>query len=409
MTARFTDVFIRNLKPTPQRYDLREVDGFGIRVFPSGEKSWFYFYTFLGRKRRMTLGKYPAMGLKEARAAHTRAKQLLTQGLDPAEARKTDRQAQARALLEAQRNPTVSTLVREYLEYWAKPRKRSWREDERILNKDVIPVWGKRQARDIQRRDVVLLLDAIKDRGAPIQANRTLAVIRRLFNFSVERGVLETTPASHIKPPGKETPGERTLTAEEIGRFWHGLEAAPMSAPVRSALRLILVTGQRPGEIAGMAWPEIIGDWWTIPGFRTKNGESHRVPLSGLASALLAELEALRTSDWVFPSPHTDKDQAIGATALDHALRRCAFDDLAPFTPHDLRRTVGTRLGELGFNRLIQDKVLNHKDNSVGGIYDRHSYDKEKRLALEAWANHLQAILSGEALPTNVMPMKRTN
>lgn len=411
MPQKFTDVFIKSLSPRAERYDVREGDGFGVRIFPSGEKSWFFIYHYLGRKRRMTLGSYPAMGLKDARVAYADARRKLAQEIDPAEQRKATKEALALAHEAERRDPTVKTLVLEYLEHWARPHKRSWPQDERILNKEVVTVWGQRKARTIKRRDVVLLLDGIKNRGAPILANRTLAVVRRMFNFAVERGILDTTPTGHIKAPARENHRERVLTALEIRQFWHGLNGAPLALPTRLALRLILATGQRPGEVVGAQWSEIdmISAWWTIPAEKTKNGNLHRVPLSGLALDILEALREVSASPvWVFPSPRTINNRPITTSALDHAIRRCTFEDVAPFTPHDLRRTVGTSLGELGFNRLVQDKVLNHKDNTVGGIYDRHSYDKEKRLALETWADHLQSILTDEARQTNVRPINRS-
>lgn len=406
MPTKFTDVYIKNLPAKVARYDLREGAGFGIRVFPSGEKSWFYIYHHHGRKRRMTLGSYPAMGLKDARQAHAEAARLLAQGIDPAEDKIEKRQAAIVAAEIERKNPTVQTLVHEYLEHWAKPHKRSWVQDARILYKDVLPTWRNRKARDIDRRDLVLVLDAIKARGAPILANRTLAVVRRMFNFAVERGILDTSPAGHIKAPGKENRRDRVLTREEIRIVWHGLDDAPVSDHTRLALRLILVTGQRKGEVLAMEWPEvdINSGWWTIPAGKSKNGLLHRVPLSSMATEIVDELRTMSTSPrWVFPSPRVMSDQPMTGAAVDHALRRCSFEGVGHFTPHDLRRTVGTSLGELGFNRLVQDKVLNHKDNTVGGIYDRHSYDKEKRLALDAWAEHLRGIVTGEVKPSNVV------
>jgi integrase len=406
MPRRFTDIFIRNLKPKASLYDLREAEGFGIRVFPNGAKSWIYLYTFEGRKRRLTLGKYPALALKEARVQYVKAAERLAQGIDPA----TDRHQKRRSALEAHREPTVAHLVEEYLERWAKPRKRSWARDQAILYKDVIPRWGKRKARDITRRDVVLLLDAIKARGAPIGANRTFEIVRRMFNFAVERGILDSTPTSHVKPVAKENRRDRVLSRAELRQVWSSLETAPISHPIRLALQLILVTGQRKGEVITLEWADLDlkTAWWTIPAHKTKNGLVHRVPLSLMALNIIGELHRCRLSEqWVFASPIGGSQRPITAPAVDHALRRCEFEGVAHFTPHDLRRTMATALGELGFDRLIQDKALNHKDRTVGGIYDRHSYDTEKRLALNAWADHLQAILTGETKPTNVLALKR--
>ena len=156
----------------------------------------------------MTLGTYPAVGLASARVEHAKAGKVLEEGGDPGkqlvERRKAERTTE-----------TVADLVDEYLEKWARPRKRSAAEDERILRKDVLPVWGRRKARDIGRRDVVLLLDGIIERGAPIQANRTLGVVRRMFNFAISRDMLDTTPVVMVKPPSKENQRDRVLTSAE--------------------------------------------------------------------------------------------------------------------------------------------------------------------------------------------------
>jgi integrase len=182
-----------------------------------------------------------------------------------------------------------------------------------------------------------------------------------------------------------------------------------MSQSIRLALKLMLATGQRKGEILNAQWPDIDleAGWWTIPAERAKNGMLHRVPLNTTALAILRELQALNLPrPWLFPSPRAGGQKPITAMSVDHAIRRCDFDGLAHFTPHDLRRTVATTLGALGFNRLIQDKVLNHVDRTVGGIYDRHSYDKEKQQALDAWDRRLQEILT-ERSNGNVITLQR--
>jgi hypothetical protein len=160
--VKFTVRGIEALKPKTNRYDILESDGhgFGIRVAPSGRKSWIYLYHHGGRLRRMTLGTYPNMTLADAHKAHATARAAVKQGEDPAA-----KHVQARH--EALHAPTVEKLAHEYLERWAKPHKRSWHEDERILIKDVPPVWGRRKATEIRRRDVIALLDDIHDRGGP--------------------------------------------------------------------------------------------------------------------------------------------------------------------------------------------------------------------------------------------------
>jgi len=402
----FTDKQIKALKPKDHIYDVREKNGFAIRIFPSGEKSWVFIYTYSGRKRRMTLGDYKTMTLAEARIKHGEAyKTLKSEDKDPA-------LVQKQAKMDTRDSSTIDGLIDEYIEKWAKPRKRSWKEDERILNHDVKPKWGKRKAKDITKRDVVLLLEDIVKRGAPIAANRTFACIRRMFNFAVERDIITATPCVTIKAPSKENQRDRCLSANEIKAFWHGLNSAPMSEATKIALKLQLVTAQRKGEILGAEWCEINFDtgWWVIPENKAKNGIHHRVPLSELAIELITELKKLSgKSRWLFPS-ETGKSHMRGES-IDKAVRRSdekVFKKakLKHFTPHDLRRTAATHMTEMGISRLVVSKILNHVDSSITSIYDRHSYDPEKKNALTAWSKKLQQIINDSVTDHNIIAFK---
>ena len=416
---RFTDKGIAALKPKSERYEVWEDGrtGLGVRVSPKGRRSFVHMYRFDGKARRMTLGTYPGVGLASARVKHANAKELLAKGTDPGaqqiERKRTERQAE-----------TVNDLAEEYLEKWARPRKRSAGEDERILRKDVLPLWGKRKAKDIRRRDVILLLDGIVERGAPIAANRTLGVIRRMFNFAVARDLLDATPVAMVKAPAKENQRDRVLSTDEIRTLWNGLDDAAMSPAIKLVLKLQLVTAQRKGEVIGASLSEfdLEEKAWIIPAERAKNGIAHKVPLSPMALGLIEEAKALASeSGWLFPSPRGDGH--IAPRAVNHALwRACMPPEKRPkaarfsqtpaigltnIVPHDLRRTAASGMTALGINRLVVSKILNHVENSVTAIYDRHGYDAEKRHALEAWAAHLEGILSGKPKADNVVLMAK--
>jgi integrase len=428
---RFTDRSIAALKPKAERYEVWEDGrtGLGVRVSPKSRKSWIYMYRFAGKARRMGLGTYPLVSLASAGVKHARAKELLAEDIDPG-ARQVERKRAERTA------ETVADLIDEYLEKWARPRKRSANEDERILRKDVLPVWGKRKAKDIRRRDVIELLDEIVDRGAPIQANRTLAVIRKMFNFAIGRGILDTTPVAMVKAPSKENQRDRFLSADEIRIFWKGLDKAPMSDGIKLALNLQLVTAQRKGEIIGAALSEFDLDEavWTIPAERSKNGQAHRVPLSSLALELIEEArelarkkahdttdedihDATAEPEWLFPSPRGEGP--ISAPAINHALYRVLRSDphgrpepaikLENMTPHDLRRTAASGMTALGTSRLTVSKILNHTETGVTAVYDRHSYDAEKRRALDAWGARLMEIVEGKPAAQNVVPLVAGN
>jgi integrase len=404
---KFTDRSIQALKPHEKRYiEWKDGgNGLGIRITPSGRKSFIFMYRFDGRPRMMTLGVYPKTTLADAHQDQANALKLLEKGIDPGERRVEANQEARKAL-------TVKQLGDEYLEKWAKPRKRSWEEDKRILDKDVLPRWKHRRAKDITRRDVITLLDSIVDRGAPIAANKTLAVIRKMYNFAIGRDIVETTPCAAIPAPSKINQRDRVLSADEIKAFWNNLEEAEMSKEIRLALKLQLLTAQRRGEIATIAWNDVDSEsgWWTIPAERSKNTLPHRVPLSSQATAILEELKALNPeSSWVFPSPR-GKKTPVTADSLTKALSR-NFDKLKTehFSPHDLRRTAASQMTAMGISRLVVSKILNHVESGITAVYDRHSYDKEKRQALDAWGRQLDTIIKGkdEESEDKVVELKR--
>ncbi len=381
---------MKNLKPKPERYEVWEGRGFGIRVSTSGIKSWVCMYRIDGKAKRITFGNYPKMSVAEAHAAFGKALADLDKGIDPGATMVNSNKENRLA-------STVEELAKEYLEKWAKPRKRSWEEDERMLIKDVIPYLGKRKAKDINRRDIVVLLDKILERGSPIATNRTLAVTRRMFNFAVERDIISATPCYGFKAPTKENRRDRVLSSDEIHYFWQGLNDASMSELSRLALKFQLVTAQRKGEIVSSEWEEfdLVSSWWTIPAHKAKNNSLHRVPLSELALELLQQIKTESgNSRWLFPAPNSDKH--VTPESIDHAIRRSmgAFKNIKHFTPHDLRRTAASHMTASGISRLVVSKLLNHVENSVTAIYDRHGYDKEKKQAIEIWGEKLRDIVS---------------
>ncbi|MFZ5450919.1 MAG: tyrosine-type recombinase/integrase [Thermodesulfobacteriota bacterium] len=398
---KLTDMVLRNLKPQARRYLLWGDNGFGVRVSPKGKKTFVYSYRFERKARFMTLGDYPRMKLADAHVAHAEAMKKLEKGIDPGAEAVTEREEERKA-------PTVASLVEEYLEKWARPRKRSWREDKRILEKDILPAWRERKAREITKRDVLRLLDGIVDRGAGIMANRTLAIVRRMFNFAVGRDIVSVSPCLSVRAPAPEQQRDRVLTVDEIRALWHALEGAKMmSDGTKLALKLQLVTGQRKSEVVSARWDEIdfTEKWWTIPPEKAKNKLPHRVPLSPLALELLQAVKGLSgDSPWLFPSPQTDRH--ITPEAIDHALRRPGLEALGfSFVPHDLRRSAASHMTGMGISRLVVSKILNHVERGVTAVYDRHSYDFEKRQALEAWDRKLRGII--EEAETNVVPMVR--
>lgn len=387
---RLTDSKIKGLKPKKTPYIVSEDGGMGVRVYPSGKRSFIYMFRFDDTPRLLTIGPYPITSLHSARMEAVNAKDKILKGTDPAKVKKNTKETHRDA-------ETVKALVDEFIEKWSKPRKRTWKEDLRILKKDVIPAFGRRKAKDIKRRDIVLLLDNIVERGAPIQANRALAVIRKMFNFAVTRSILDTSPCAAIPAPSKENCRERVLSDNEIKAFWLELNKTNMHNLIQLSLKLMLVTAQRKQEVTNAKWNEfdLKSGWWTIPSERSKNGHPHRVPITTIAKELLIKIREFSTnSEYLFPSPRTDSP--ITGQSIDHALRNNADCFSIPaFTPHDMRRTASSKMTESGISSSDVSKILNHSENTtISRHYDHYSYDKEKKSALIKWSRRLESIVS---------------
>jgi len=388
---KFTDKSLKALKPKTERYEVWEdgKTGFGIRITPRGVKTFIWMYRYEGKAKRLTLGNYSTINLHEANKLLAVSKEKLYYGSDPGNQMVQERKAHRNAML-------VSTLVDEYLERYAKPNKRSAYEDERILKKDILPAWGGIKAKSVTKNDVLELLDTILERGAPVTANRTLACVRKMFNWAHSRDLLDQNPCFGVKAPSRENHRDRVLTKEEIIKLWKNLPKTKMTKIVRLAIQFQLVTAQRKFEILHARQDEfdLNNKIWTIPAENSKNKLAHRVPLSPLALNLLEQIQTIQDdSVYLFFSSRTSRP--IQGSAIDHALRKNReILELTDITPHDLRRTAASHMASIGINRLVISKVLNHVEQSVTSIYDRYSYDKEKREALELWSNFLEETLT---------------
>ena len=359
--------------------------GFGLRLYPTNRRAFVLSYrNGGGRKRLLTLGTYGKdLTLDQARDKARRELGKVLDGKDPMAQRHKDRNVE-----------TFADLAALYLERHALPNKRSAHEDERKINRDLLPKWGARKATEIRRRDVIELLDGIKDRGSPIAANRTLALVRKMYNFGIGRDIVEMNPCAQINKPGKEQQRQRVLEDDELRAVWGAFDSlGPIVGPM---FKLRALTLQRGNEIATIRWSDVDldGAWWTIPPERAKNGLVHRVPLSAQALDVLQKLERYKhESGWVFPSPIRPANYL--ANYKKAARRAGKLAEVGDFRPHDLRRTGASRLTGLGVSRLVVSKVLNHVESGITAVYDRHSYDAEKGHALDLWGSYVERIIAG--------------
>jgi len=434
--------------------------GFGVKAYPSGVLSFYYTYKDGDKKRFMTLGVWEdEISLQEAREKATDARKKRRLGTDPIEVRKATKLEEARMKTEEATAKTVNSLIKEFLKEHCSKLKDEGAEYKRFLIKEVSPLWGDRKVDSITDEDVKALVKGIMNRPprlTPVMANRALAYISRMFNYAIYDAcpcMLKTkvNPAYRLKKPGgKEKERERVLSEKEISHLWGKLidpKPTPpliMSDGMKRALLLTLVTGQRPGEVIGTHRDEIDGHWLTIPGDmtdgkggiirgRSKTGITHKVYLTDLALELIGDGQG-----YIFPSPH-DAEKPICEKAMGHAcrynieglsngkvrkrrksqLKQAEAKGLnrlgmAKWTPHDLRRTVATMLGEMGYEDQFIDMVQNHAKPGMAKIYVKARYLNKRKELLEGWEAKLREIINVPSAPTakpttpaNVIPITR--
>ncbi len=388
-----TSASVGRLKPPSkgqEEYFDKGYPGLALRISYGGGKSFVFFCRVAGKLRRITLGTFPAMSLADARAAWRTAREDAQHGRDPALARKQNKPAS-----------DFENVSREWLKR-DQAKNKSKGEVKRILERELIPIWGHRPIVEIARRDVLDLIDGIVDRGSPIMARRVLAYVHRLFKWAVGRGIVESNPSSDLPKPGSETKRDRVLRDVELKAVWAA--ATKLGWPFGSAIQLLILTGGRRAEIGALCWSEIQHTHICLSGVRTKNGEFHSIPLSAPAIAILDELPRIASSKFVFTT--NGKTPISGWSKAKTEL--CKIADLPPWTIHDLRRTVATGLQKLGIGLQTIEAVLGHVSGSRGGIvgvYQRHSFDAEKCAALETWGAHVTALAEGRK-PGKIIAMR---
>ena len=382
-----TDKAIKSLKTTLPQEDFidegfsRRGVTFGVRVNRTGSKEFFVRYRDLTKRyRRISIGDASVLSLSKAHEKVSELVLKIAQGLDPA----YERDAYKGAI-------TFADLCAKYLSTHARQKKDGGQEDRRIIEADLLSAWSNHKACDIQRRDVISLLDQIGiQRDAPIMANRTRALISSIFSFAVERELVTTSPCYGLKKKFKEKSKDRFLSDSEIKSIWSHLEKE--SLETRAALLFILLTAQRPGEVMTAKWSDINEDGvWRLTSEKTKNNRRQIVPLSEGVLAILEDLKRhSEPSEYIF---RTARSVHIKHRTLQNATARlAAHAEIGDFTPHDLRRTAATLLRKTGTRTETLRKILNHSTGSVTDIYDHYNEAAEKRAAFGQLWQHLQRL-----------------
>lgn len=389
---KFTDAMVERLKPADRRQELPDslVTGLYLTIQTSGRRGWQVRYRTEGAHRRMTLGPYPLISLKDARDKARDVLRQVIEGADPA----AEARAEKDTAQELRKRDAIRSVVDEFFKRHGDQNRKAY-EVRRIFDRELLPAFGDMPIGEFSRRDAVQILDTIADRGAPIAANRFLAHLKTLLTWAKGRGIIDTSPLDGMKPPAKETSRDRVLAEDEIRAFWEA--TGKMGQPFGPLLRLLLLTGQRLNEAVGMTDAEIDGDTWTISGDRAKNGQPHVVPLSPQARAILDGLTRIDGSPYVFTTTGTTPVSGFSKAkrALDDLM-----GEIEPWRIHDLRRTAATLMASLRIPPHVVEATLNHKSGTVKGVaavYNRFSYADEKREALVALAGLVERITEGGA------------
>ncbi|MDE1917953.1 MAG: tyrosine-type recombinase/integrase [Sphingomonadales bacterium] len=373
LTAKTIDA----LKPKERRYEVFDAlcPGFSVRVTVEGHKVFYVRFRYGVKQCRMKLGQYPRLTLSEARDRANEALRLVDDGVNPLHRR---RQADMR----------VEAICEDFINQYARPRNRSWREAERILKRELVPTFGQSDIRTLTRPDILSLIDGAVARGSAYQANRIHSHLRKLFNWCLERGILDASPVMGLRAPTREQARDRVLSDAEITALLKACAGEPY--PYRQFVPLLLATAQRRGELTQMRWSEINLDTkeWVIPAHLSKNGKPHAVPLSAFALNLLAELPRYEGCDIVFTT-----NGRVPINGFTKAIQHMHdISGTSNWRFHDLRRTAASGMARAAVPPHVIEKVLNHISGTISGVaavYNRYGYDAEKRGALEQWGERL--------------------
>ena len=398
MAKGLTVLELDNIKPAVKRREVPDgyQRGLYFIVEPSGRKSWAFRDRLAGKSLKMRLGDYPQIGPKEARALAAAALVQIAKGIDPRPAKRAPA---------APADDLVPAVIDRFLATHGEKLRPSTRyEAGRLLRKELAG-WRNKRFSEISPADVHVLLDSIVTRGAPKTANRTLAWGHRLGRWAKSRKLVAVNPFADVERPAVETARDKVLEDSELVAVWRAAET--LKAPYCAFVCLLVLTGARRSEIAGMEWSEVdlAEAVWTIPAARAKNKRANIIPLSTEAVKILGALPP--AGNFVL-SVSSGKNPITSLIDLKRKLDKALPPEMPRWVLHDLRRSFASGLQRLGIGVPVVEKLLGHTSGTfagVVGVYQRHSYADEKRAAVQAWARHVEMLLSGE-MQTNVVKIR---
>ena len=428
----FTDRFLASIKPKDKKFVIREGRGFALQVLPSGSKSFLYIFELGKQKGYLQLGSYPTISLAEARFAYNDAYNLVKKGIDPRAqikaAKEELRKKAADNVTAVVEEHTFQSLVDEgipegyvpstveqlaavyYIMYSTVNHGSDTRRNLLYhIKSGIVSTIGKRLITEVRRKDAIELIQGIASR-VPGQAGNVLKAGRQIFEYALHMEWVESQPFLKITktvPKAGPKQCDRTLDDDEVFQAWTEISKSPSSDSVKRALKMILVTAQRSGEVSQMQSEQIKDRWWTIPAEVTKNGREHRVYLTDTALSLIGNRKG-----YIFPTGRGNRKH-VAVNTLAQAINRGYLSDdvvklvgtrkikarkepyfgMTPWSPHDLRRTARTNMPRVGVSDEHAEEVINHTKPGIIGVYNKYRYDKEKQEALQKWELLLLDIL----------------
>ncbi|MBI5655455.1 MAG: tyrosine-type recombinase/integrase [Geobacter sp.] len=444
------------MKPQEKKFVVREGRGFALQILPTGTKTFLYIFELNKQKGYYQLGNYPAMSLADARVAYNDAYNLVKKGIDPREEKKAVAEEKAKIAMEAAleaeaatraadhlENYSFETLTQEeipknfvpttveqlaavwFVDYSKENHSKRWQETIlSAIRTHIVPNIGKMEISSVRHKHALSLIQQIAV-NVPGSARNTMKFCRQMFKYACRQEWAEIQPFHEITesvPKIAPKADERHLDDDEIVKAWHEINKASSSREVKRALKLILVTAQRPGEVAQMHRDQIKDRWWTIPAeVAGKNEREHRVYLTDTALKLIGDGKG-----HIFPSERGKRGH-ISENALSQAINRGYLSDdivkvvgnrkikarkepyfgMKPWSPHDLRRTARTNMARVGVSDEVGEEVMNHIKPGVVGVYNKYRYDNEKKIALQKWEVLLLEILKTK--PENANDIVKTD
>lgn len=394
-----SDTTIRTAKPKDKLYRLTDANGLCLEVAPSGSKLWRYRYRFNGSAKMLALGVYPAVTLLKARQSRDEARQMLVDGIDPGEHKKTAKQAQKVEGL------TFETLAREWFDYnaprWAQT---TTYKAKLYLENDLIPNIGSRPLKAITRPELVDLVRKVEARGTLNAAGKIRQWLHQIFRYGLARGVVDANPATDLNvvaAPAKAARHHPHVTFAALPDLLGEVEAANIHTLTRLAIRLLMLTAVRPGELRQAPWSEFNLDaaTWTIPKERMKARRPHVVPLPRQAVAILRQIHEI-TGEYSLVFAGANPARPMSENTVNKALRLAGYEGRQ--TGHGFRHLLSTELNGRGYNKDWIERQLAHGDSDeIRGTYNHAAYVEQRREMMQAWADSIDA-LCGRANVVNI-------